>query len=99
MLTTVEVWLMWIVIGVCVSIASWVFPFRRGVTGLLAGAAAAIAGALIAGALTVSSMAGSPDARSVSFVAAAAGAVIANVIAHLAWSRVARHRTRANTGA
>lgn len=99
MLNAAEVWLIWIAIGVCVSIVSGMWPFRRGIAGIAWGAAAAISGALIAGSITHQAITGNADARSMSFVAATAGAFLANILVHIAWGRMARHKTeRAHPG-
>lgn len=46
MTTNAEGLLSWIAIGLAGSIAGWIWPFRRGVVGIVANAAIAMAGAM-----------------------------------------------------
>ena len=87
MTTNAEVLLSWIAIGLAGSIAGWIWPFRRGVTGIVANAAIAMAGAVSLG--LVGRLFGFyPEGiETTSLLFAAVGAIGALMFAHVVWAR------------
>jgi len=87
MITSVETLLSWIAIGLGASIAAWTWPFRRGVSGLVLNAVAAVAGAVGLGLLGHLFGLDAGHAATRSLIFAALGAVGALLLAHLLWAQ------------
>ena len=89
MTTNVDVLLAWIAIGLAGSIAGWIWPFRRGVAGIVVNAAVATSGAVSLGLLgrCLGFYAQGLAARSMLF--AAMGTIGALLLAHVLWARLA----------
>jgi uncharacterized membrane protein YeaQ/YmgE (transglycosylase-associated protein family) len=82
-----EIVLAWVGIGLCASIAGWIWPFVRGVFGIIVNMAVAVAGAVSVG--LIAYMLGGPGRTltTTSFLWAAVGAIGALTVLHLAWTR------------
>lgn len=89
MTSNTEGLLSWIAIGLAGSIGGWIWPFRRGVAGIVVNAAIAMSGAvslgLLGGLFGFYPQAG----ETTSLLFAAVGAVGALLFAHVVWARFA----------
>ena len=90
MIASVETLVSWIAIGLGASIAAWMWPFRRGVSGLVINALAAVAGAVALGLLGRLLGFDAPGVGTRSLIFSALGAVGALVLVHLVWARFAQ---------
>jgi uncharacterized membrane protein YeaQ/YmgE (transglycosylase-associated protein family) len=93
-----EIVLAWIGIGLCASIAGWIFPFRRGVSGILLNMAVAISGSVGAGLLAFLVGGRGRSLVTTSFLWSLVGAIAALTAAHLLWTRIVHARLRTRRG-
>lgn len=77
----------WSAMGLGVSIAAWIWPFRRGVAGLALNAVVAVAGAVALGLLARCLGIHTRDVAVKSLVFSAVGAIGALAVAHVVWAR------------
>ncbi len=89
-----ELVLAWLGIGMCASIAGWVWPFHRGLFGILMNLGVAFAGAVVAGSLAFRLHGGGRSMVTTSFLWAAVGSVGALTALHLVWARRRHARPR-----
>jgi uncharacterized membrane protein YeaQ/YmgE (transglycosylase-associated protein family) len=87
--TNGEVLLAWIAIGLAGSIAGWIWPFRRGLSGIVINAVAAMGGAVVFGLLGCGLGFYTLARAGTSLLFAAIGCVVALLLAHLVWARLA----------
>jgi uncharacterized membrane protein YeaQ/YmgE (transglycosylase-associated protein family) len=81
--------LAWVCIGLAASLAGCIWPFRRGVGGLVVNAIAALAGAVGAGLVFVAATQRPANAPA-TLAVAAIGAVAALLLVHASWSLLGR---------
>ena len=94
MMSGIEVIFAWIAIGVCASIAGWIWPFHRGWVGIVLNACIAVIGAVGLGLLGYFFGAYGRTVATVSMLFAAVGAVGALTLAHVVWARIVHLRPR-----
>jgi hypothetical protein len=75
----------WIAIGMAASIAGWILPFRRGVTGLLVTAAACLLGSVLFGLAGALWLPDRPESPAVDLIFSAGGALFFLIAVHLGW--------------
>ncbi len=76
-------------IGVAASLGGMIWPFRRGLVGVLLNVVVAVAGALTLGLLS-GALLPRPQAGTTSLPFAALGAIVALLLAHALWNRQVR---------
>ena len=81
----------WALIGAACSVAGMIFPFRRGVVGVMANLIAGMVGALVLGAVGWALLHGVPHySRSWALPFAAAGSLASILAIHLSYSLATR---------
>jgi uncharacterized membrane protein YeaQ/YmgE (transglycosylase-associated protein family) len=95
MSTETEVVLAWVAIGWCASMAGWIWPFRRGVAGLVVNMSVAIGGSVLAGLFALLLGGHGRTLVTTSFLWSFVGAFAALALTHALWTHsVARLRAR-----
>ncbi len=94
MMSGLEVIFAWIAIGFAASIVGWIWPFRRGVAGIVLNVLVAVTGAVGLGLLGYFFGAYGKQFALTSMLFAAVGAIGATTLAHVVWARVVHPRPR-----
>jgi uncharacterized membrane protein YeaQ/YmgE (transglycosylase-associated protein family) len=95
--TNAEMLWAWTGIGLAASIAGWIWPFRRGVSGIVINAATGAAGAVCFGLLGRFLGFDAMRLTATSLLFAAVGAVGALMVAHAVWAKLAPTFPRSGT--
>lgn len=86
--------LAWMAIGAGASLAGMIWPFRRGMVGVVVNLLAGIAGAIALGLVSHVLLPSTGGARPLRLLFAALGATVALLVAHAAWNWHVRDRRR-----
>jgi uncharacterized membrane protein YeaQ/YmgE (transglycosylase-associated protein family) len=89
-----EIVMAWVALGLCASMAGWIWPFQRGLFGILVNMAVAVGGAIGAGLLAFFLGGRGRTLVTTSFLWAVVGAIAALTVTHVLWTRLVHTHAR-----